>query len=163
MVGRLVEEQDVAAGEEDAGDLDAAPLTAGEHTDREILPGRVEAETGGDRSGLALGGVAAVGAEQLLGPAVAGDGPLVGVLLHGDAQLLDAFDLGIDPAPREHVGDRGAGVSGCVDPRILGEVAEPALADHSSRSGLGMTAEDTEQAGLAGAVAARRDRPCPWA
>ena len=100
VVGRLVEEQDVAAGEEDAGDLGTAPLTAGEHADREVLPRRVEPEAGGDRPGLALGGVPTVGAEQLLGPAVAGDGPLVGMLLHGDAQLLDALDLGVDARAR---------------------------------------------------------------
>ena len=147
-------QQHVAAGEEDAGDLDAAPLAAGEHADREVLPRRVEAEAGGDRPGLALGGVATVGAEQLLGPAVAGDGALVGVLLHGDAQLLDALDLGVDAAPGEHVGDRGAGVGGRVDPRVLGQVAEAALADHPPGGRLGLTAEDAEQAGLAGAVAA---------
>ena len=153
VVGRLVEEQDVAAGEQDAGDLDAAPLATGEHADREILPRRVEPEPGGDRSGLALGGVPTVGAEQLLGPAVAGDGALVGMLLHGDAQLLDALDLVVDATAREHVGDRRAGVSGRIDPRILGQVAEPALADHPSRGRLGVAAEDAEQAGLAGAVA----------
>ena len=120
----------------------------------EVLPRGVEAETGGDRPRLALGGVAAVRPEQLLGPAVAGDGALVGVLLHGDAQLLDALDLGVDAAPGQHVGDGGAGVGGGVDPRVLGQVAETALADHPSGGRLGVTAEHPEQARLAGAVAA---------
>ena len=110
VVRRLVEAQDVAPGEQDAGELDASPLTTREHADRSVHARRVESEAGPDRPGLALGGVAARGPEQLLGPRVAGDGALVGVLLHGDAQLLDALDLGVDAAPGQDVRDRGAGV-----------------------------------------------------
>ena len=45
------------------------------------------------------------------------------------------------------------GIHGRVDSRILGQVTEPAFADHPPRSRLGMAAEDPEQAGLAGTVA----------
>ncbi len=62
-------------------------------------------ESGGHRPGLALGGVATARAERLLGGAVARDVALVGRLLHGDAQLLDALDLVVDPPARQHVRD----------------------------------------------------------
>ena len=57
---------------------------------------RPDAEPGGERSGLAVGGVAAGRAEVLLGPGVAGHVALVGPLLHGDAQLLEALELLVD-------------------------------------------------------------------
>ena len=75
------------------------------------------------------------------------------MLLHGDAQLLDALDVGVDTTPGQDVGDGGAGVGGGVHPRVLGQVAEPALADHPPGGRLGMTTEHTEQAGLARPVA----------
>ena len=38
VVGRLVEQQHVAAGEQDAGQLDAPPLAAAQHADRQLQP-----------------------------------------------------------------------------------------------------------------------------
>ena len=38
VVGRLVEQQHVAAGEQDAGQLDAAALATAEHADRQLHP-----------------------------------------------------------------------------------------------------------------------------
>ena len=154
VVGRLVEAQHVAAGEQDAGQLDAPPLAAGQHADRVVDAVGADAEAGGQRPRLAVGGVAAVGAEQLLGAGVAGDVALVGALLHGDAQLLDALDLGVDAAPRQDVGDGGAPVEHAGDARVLRQVAEGALADDPPGGRLGLAAEHAEQARLAGAVAA---------
>ena len=154
VVGRLVEAQHVAAGEEDAGQLDAAALAARQHADRVVDAVGADAEAGGQRARLAVGGVAAVGPEQLLGAGVAGDVALVGALLHGDAQLLDALDLGVDAAPGQDVGDGGAPVEHAGDARILRQVAEGALADDPPGGRLGLAAEHAEQARLAGAVAA---------
>ena len=119
VVRRLVEAQHVAAGEQDAGQLDAPPLAAGEHADRPTRCGRADAEAGGHGPGLAVGAVPAGRAELLLGPREAGDVALVGPLLHGDAQLLDALHLGVDAAAGEDVGDGGAAVEHAGDPRVL--------------------------------------------
>ena len=78
VVGRFVEQQHVGAGEQDAGQFDAAALATRQRADRLIEPGVGDAEAGGHRPGLALGGVATVGAERLLGLAVAVDVALDG-------------------------------------------------------------------------------------
>ena len=157
VVRRLVEAKDVAAGEEDAGELDAAPLAAGQHTDGGVDPGRVETEPGGEPSGLAVGGVPAMDPERLLGAGVAGDVAFVGPLLHRDAELLDALELGVDAAPGQDVGDRGAAVEHSGDAGILRQVAERAGVDHATRGRLDLTAQHPEQARLARPVAA--DQP----
>ena len=108
VVGRLVEQQRVAAGEQDPRQLDTAPLAAAEHADGQLHPVVGQAEAGGDRARLALGGVAARRGELVLGPAVAGDVALARVLLHGDAQLLDAHQLVVDAPAGQHVGDGAA-------------------------------------------------------
>ena len=154
VVRRLVEAQHVAAGEQDAGQLDAPPLAAGQHADRVVDAARTDAEPGGQGAGLAVGGVAAVRAEQLLGPRVAGHVALVGQLLHRDAQLLDALQLGVDAAPGEDVRHRGAAVQHAGDARVLRQVAERAPAHDAPGGRLGLPAEHAEQARLAGAVAA---------
>ncbi len=100
VVRGLVEQQDVAAGEQDAGELDAAPLTTGEHGERQVDAVRVEAEAGGERAHLGLGRVAAVGAEGLLRAGVPGDVRLAVVLLHRETQLLDADRRLVEPAAR---------------------------------------------------------------
>ena len=110
-------------------------------------------EPGRQGAGLAVGGVPAVRAELLLGARVAGDVALVGELLHGDAQLLDALELGVDAAPGQDVGDGGATVEDAGDARVLRQVAERALADDPPGRRLGLAAEHAEQARLAGAVA----------
>ena len=139
MVGRLVEAQHVAAREQDAGQLDAAPLAAGQHADRQLHPRRVEAEPGGERPRLALGGVAAADLEVLLGLAVAGDVAFGRTLLHRQPQLLDPDQLVVDATPGQHVGDGGAALEGVVDARVLGQVAEAALAHHLARRRLDAT------------------------
>ena len=119
VVRRLVEAQHVAAGEQDAGQLDAPALATGQHADRVLDAARADAEPGGQGAGLAVGGVPAVRAELLLGAGVAGDVALVGQLLHGDAQLLDALELGVDARARTGCGRRRCGRRGrrrCAGP-----------------------------------------------
>ena len=62
--------------------------------------------------------------------------------------------LVVDAAAGQHVGDAAATVERGVDLRVLGQVAEAALAHHPAGLRLGGAAEHLEQAGLAGAVAA---------
>ena len=88
VVGRLVEQQHVAAGEEDAGQLHPAALAPGQHAEGQVDAVGAQAEAGDQLAHLGLGGVAAEGREGVLGPGEAGDGPVGGVLLHGDPQLL---------------------------------------------------------------------------
>ncbi len=154
VVRRLVEAQHVGAGEQDAGQLDPATLPARQRADRLLQPGVGDAEAGGHRPRLALGRVAAVRAERLFGVEVPRHVALVGVLLHGDAQLLDADHLVVDAAAGQHVGDAAAAVEGGVDLGVLRQVPEAALAHHPAGLGFGRAAEHLEQAGLAGAVAA---------
>ena len=160
VVRRLVEHQHVAAGEQDAGDLDATPLTARQGADRLIEPVGLEAEPSRDAADLALGRVPTVEAEPLLGAGEPAHGALRGILLHLDAQLLDAHHRLVEPASREDVTHGGRGVVHTIESRVLREVAEAAAAVHDAGVGVGRPAEDLQQAGLAGPVAARRARPC---
>ena len=68
VVGGLVEQEQVAAGEEDADQLDPAALAAGQRAERQVEAVVGQAETGGQAADLGLGPVAAVHAELLLGP-----------------------------------------------------------------------------------------------
>ena len=58
VVGRLVEQQRLGAGEQDPGQLDPAPLAAGERLQRLAEDPLLDAEAAGDLGGLRLGGVA---------------------------------------------------------------------------------------------------------
>ena len=154
VVRRLVEQQHVAAGEQDAGELDAPPLAAREHGERQVDAIALDAEARDERAHLRLCRVSTVGSERLLGAGEAGDVRVAVVLLHREAKLLDAHRRLIEPATGQHVGQRGHAVEQTGDPRILREVAERALAvDDAGRGGSG-AAEHAEQARLAGAVAA---------
>ena len=157
VVGGLVEQQHVAAGEEDAGDLHAPPLAARQRADRLVEPIGLEAEPGGDAAHLALGRVPTVEAEPLLGAGEAAHGALGRVLLHLEAQLLDADHRLVEPAPGEDVAHRGGGVVDAVEPRVLREVPEAAAAVHDAGVRVRGAAEHLQQARLAGAVAA--DQP----
>ena len=55
VVGGLVEQQDVGAGEEDADQLDPPPLPAGQRAERPVEDLVGHAETGGQAADLALG------------------------------------------------------------------------------------------------------------
>ena len=129
-------------------------LAAGERADRQVEPVVLQPEAGGDAAHLALGRVAAVEAELLLGPGEAAHRPLGRVLLHLDAQLLDADHGLVEPAARQDVAHGRGGVVDAVEPRVLGQVAEAAGAVDDPGEGHLRAAQHLEQARLAGAVAA---------
>ena len=85
MVGRLVEDEEVAAREEESGQLEPAALPTRQraHATRQRLV--VEPDAGRDAAGLGIRPVAAQHAEALLEAREASDGP---VALHAVA-LLD--------------------------------------------------------------------------
>ena len=105
VVGRFVEAQDFGPSEENAGQFDTTPLATGQSADRLIEPLVFDAEPSCHLPRFALGRVAAVGPERLFGVDVATDVALIGVLFHGNAQLLDAHDLVVDSAARKNVRD----------------------------------------------------------
>ena len=63
VVGRLVEEQRLGAGEQDAGQLDAAPLTTRQGAQRLGHQPVLDPERGRDLGGLGLGGVPTAGVQ----------------------------------------------------------------------------------------------------
>ena len=154
VVGRLVEAQHVAAGEQDAGELDAPPLAARQHADRQIHAVVAEAEPGGDRPRPRSRPRSRRRRGTSPRPVCSGRRCARRVLLHRQPQLLDPLELVVDAAARQHVGDGGAALEDAVDARILRQVAEAALADDLPGRRLDGAAEHLEQAGLAGAVAA---------
>ena len=155
VVGGLVEQQHVAAGEQDAGELDAAALAAGEHGERQVEAVGGEAEAGGEAAHLGLGRVAAVGAELLLGVGEAGDvARRWGPPRSRGAASRCAPSASSSPRPDSTWDSAVTPSSRPAMPRVLREVAERALAvDDTGRGGRG-AAEHLEQARLAGAVAA---------
>ena len=95
VVGRLVEQQDAAAGrgrvaEQDAGQLDAAALAAGERAERLGEDPVGQAEVGADAGGLGLGRVAAEAGELVFERAVAAERPVVGVVGQLRLELLSS-------------------------------------------------------------------------
>jgi hypothetical protein len=74
VVGGLVEEHGLGVGEQDPGQLDAAPLTAGQGVQRLVQHPVGQAEAGGDRGRLRLGRVPAEDREPFFQPAVLADG-----------------------------------------------------------------------------------------
>ena len=67
MVGRFVEQQQVAAGKEDASQLDSAALAAREDADRKVETVPTETEAGREAAHLGLGRVAAGVLELIVG------------------------------------------------------------------------------------------------
>ena len=84
MVGRLVEEEKVAPGEQDAGQFETTPFTAGEGPQIQFKAVRAQAESIDQFANLGLRGVAAVVLELLLGIGEPGDVAVARILLDGD-------------------------------------------------------------------------------
>ncbi len=154
VVGGLVEEQGLGAGEEDAGELHAAALAAGEGLEGLLEQPRLDAEAAGDLGGLGLGRVPAagvqlgVGAGPALHAALVDGGVLVGHLDLGVAQA--AYDVvetarGQDPLAGQDLGVADAGV--------LREVADLTTGEDGAGGRLGLAGEDLGERRLAGAVA----------
>ena len=89
VVGRLVEEHRLGAGEQDPGELDAAALAAGEGRQRLVEDAVGQAQVARDRRGLGLGRVAAECGEAIL---------QVSVGLHRRAAHLGIVGLAISMA-----------------------------------------------------------------
>jgi hypothetical protein len=154
VVGGLVEQQCLGAGEQDAGQLDAAALATRQGPQRLGHQPVGDPERLGDLGGLRLGGVAATGVQLAVGRRVAPHAPVLdrGVgrrhLELGRAQ--PAYDVvqparGEDPLADGHVEVAGAGVLRQVS-HLPGRL-DPA----GGRQPLAR--EDLGEGGLAGAVA----------
>ena len=154
VIGGLIEQQHVTAGEEDAGQLHAAPLSSRQRRDGPVDAIGAEAQAGDQLAHLGLGGVAAERRKGILGAGEAGDGAFRRVLLHGDTQLLEVVGGLVEPAPRQNVGQAGAGGGMPGGSRILTEEPQAALGRHPARGRRQLAAQDLQQAGLARTVAA---------
>src|SRR5690606_20139543 len=141
-------------GEEDAGQLDPAALTAGEGAEWQLEAAFAEAESSAEAAYVGLRRVAAVGLEALLGPREAGDVGLRGHLLHAQSELLEPLGRLVEASPRQHVGQGGDLVVGLLGARVLVQVAEAAGPGHLAARRRGGPGEDAEEGGLARTVAA---------
>ena len=103
VVRRLVEEQQLAPGEQDAGQLEPSPLASGKHPDGEVHPVGRHTEPGRDPASLGLGRISPGVPVLLLGPGVPGDVPSGGRFLHGQPELLETFGVRRQPPPVEDV------------------------------------------------------------
>ena len=153
MVGGFVEEQQVASPEEDPGELETATLTAREGPDGEVQPVGLEAQTVDQPVHLGFGGVAAGVLELLLGIGEAGDVAFAGVLLQGEAELLEPVGGVVEPPPGEHVGQPARVVGDQFLAGILGQVAGGPVSAHGARLGRHGATEGGEQGRLPGTVA----------
>ena len=77
MVRRLVEEQRLRLGEQDSSKLDPPTLSAGQGSQGLLENSIRQPETGGDRRGLALGGISTAGQEFTLQPGIPAHPPFV--------------------------------------------------------------------------------------
>ena len=123
VVGGLVEQQQVAAGEEDAGQLEASPLATGEGAEGEVEPVGAQAETVDEAADLGVGGVAPVVLEALLGVGEPDDVAVGRVLLEGDPELLEVVGGLVEAAARQDVGEAVGVVGDGLLAGVLGEVA----------------------------------------
>ena len=161
VVGRLVEDQHVGFGEEQAGQRHAHAPTTRELADGTVAVGVLKSETGENLAGVGLEGVAAHRLVLALDLAVLGEQRVVGVGVRRSVRVGDrSFE------PMEFLGQvghlAGAGqhlfehrTSGGVD-EILRQVAEGHVLGFGDRApiGFGIADEDLDQRRLARAVAA---------
>ena len=126
VVGGLVEHQVVGAAEQDARELDAAALAAGQDGERQQGAVGRESEPGEDAVHVGLGAVAAGVTEGLLGVREPADRPLARVVLHVAAELLQLVALCVEAASRQHVCHRDVLGAGTIGAGILGQEAERA-------------------------------------
>ena len=161
VVGRLVEQQRLGVGEQDAGQLDPAALATGQRAQRLGEHPVGQPEVGADARGVALGGVPAHRGELVLQPAVAAHGlvPLVvvGGLGHRDLRLGQLVAQDVEPAAGQH--PVAGGDVEVAAARVLREVAD--LADDVDLAGVrdALAGERGEGGRLAGAVAADQADP----
>ena len=154
VVGRLVEQQRLRAGEQDAREFDAASLTTRERAQRLGEDALVEGEAARDRRGLRLRGVPAGGGELGVEARVALHRLLAhGVVLGGHVRLGGA-QVARDGVKAARGQDAVAGedveVAGAW---ILRQVADLAGGDDAARCGDAVSGEHLRQRRLAGSVA----------
>ena len=126
VVRRLVEHQQVAPAEQDARELEAAPLTARERPDRQRQAVVRQAEAGGERARLGLRRVAAELAVLLLQTSEPRDVLVRVRLLELDPRLLQA-PRQIDQIARgQDVLQPRDVIVGAVLARVLPQVADRA-------------------------------------
>ena len=115
VVGGLVEHEQLAAREQDAGQLDPPALAARQHGDRPLDPVAAQAEAGEQAAGLGLGRVPAGVLERVVRPAPLGHQALVaGLGLHLEAQLLEPLRRARrGPRPPSTWASGGARRAGC--------------------------------------------------
>ncbi len=153
VVGRLVEEEQVTAAEEDAHELDASPLTAGEGTEGDVEPVLAQADARRELAHLRLGCVPTGRLELLLRGPEALDVAARGILVHRHPQLLEPRLELVEPAPGEHVGHDRRVVGHRVATGVLGEVPGGAATADDPGPGRRGAAEHPQERGLPGAVA----------
>ena len=160
MVGRLVEEQDVAAGEKDAGQLEAPALSPRKHADGQVQAVAGQPQPGDELADLGFARIPAGGREAFLGSRVTVDGPLGRISLHGRPEPLEPDRGLVQAPPRQHV-RQPAGLDLRGQPaRVLGEETErPHPLDLAGRRRQ-FPAQHLEQARFPGTVTAHQARPC---
>ena len=156
VVGGLVQQQGLRVGEQDPGQLHPAPLPAGQGGQRLAQHPVRQAQAGGDRRGLSLGGVAAEQGEPFFQLAVAADrGVTAGAgPRRTSAARRRAWPAGSSSRPRPDSTRSRASPSRSPDRGVLGQVADARAAPHRARGGERLAGEHPGQRGLARAVPA---------
>jgi hypothetical protein len=160
VVGGLVEKQRLGSREQDPGQLDAAPLTAGEGSQRLPEDALVEAEGAGDGCRFGLGCVASGGHELAFEAAVPSHGLVLLLAGGGGHREFGLAQLAHDLVEASRRQDAVAGGDREVDsPGVLGQVAHLTTGRDASRGRLCLPRQRLGQRGLAGTVAAHEPDP----
>jgi hypothetical protein len=160
MVGRLVEQQRLGAGEQNPGQLNPAPLAAGQRAQRLAEHPIRQAEAGRDLRRLGLGRVPTPGQELRLQPGVAPHGPIMDFRVGTGHRALGRTQFGHDlvqPAGGQHpVPGQQVQIAGA---RILRQVADGSGPRHPPADRLTLPGQHPGQRRLAGAIAADQTDP----
>ncbi len=154
VVGRLVQQQQVASREQDASEFDATPFTAGERVERQVEPVVAETEARGDGANIGLRAVPAAVSKLFLHAGEAGRVALRAGLVDLQSQLLHAQRELVEPFAGQHVGEPGGIDARTTRVRVLGEVSDGRGVRDDPGSGGGFTGDDFEHRGLPGPVPA---------
>jgi len=106
MIGRLVEQEEIASGEQDSGQLETAAFAAGEGPDGEFQSVGPKAKSVHEFARFGIGRVATFDLETLLSRGEPADVLLGRVLFHLEPEGLESLHRGIESSPGEHMGDR---------------------------------------------------------
>ena len=146
VVGGLVEEQDVAAGKKDAGQLETPALAAREHPDGQVKAVVGQPQPGDELADLGLARVPTGGREAFLSSRVTVDGPLGRIGLHRRPEPFEADRGFVEAPPRQHV-CQPAGLDLRGQPaRGLGEETDRPLRLDLAASRRQFPAQDSQQA-----------------